>query len=289
MAAGFSCRRSSCRRVADFCWRERLWLKLWATTRGDSFSNYSMCRSMQSTYMFLILAIWCNLHVLWCIFGIINRLQQKHRVLSSCVSSYLNSAPLGQGETMKRADPRRSRGQSFGEFQQDHVAVSCGWEVEFHHYYDYYVCNREIRESHSSCGICGWVYIYVGCIFFLAEIPIQSWSDFFVRAMRRYFKVVHPEPEVSIAWLWLIPAKTSYCSIDKSCGYDCYGTKNNLYLSSLMVTALSTTVVYQGWYRLELLCLAITSLLISLQNFVQRGKRTFPVIQDDGLCSRLYT
>lgn len=78
-------------------------------TGGDSFSNYSMCRSMQSTYMFLILAIWCNLHVLCCVFGIINRLQQKHRVLSSCVSSYLNSAPLGQGETMNKAHPRKSR------------------------------------------------------------------------------------------------------------------------------------------------------------------------------------
>lgn len=106
MAAGFSCRRSSCRRVADFCWRERLWLKLWATKLGEIHFPTTLYVDLCRVHIcFLILAIWCNLHVLWCIFGTIDRLQQKHRVPSSCVSSYLNSAPLGQGETMNKAHP----------------------------------------------------------------------------------------------------------------------------------------------------------------------------------------
>ena len=60
---------------------------------------------------------------------------------------------------MKRADPRRSRGQSFGESQQDHVAASCGWEVEFHHYYDYCICKRNPRISLLMRNL--WLSLYL--------------------------------------------------------------------------------------------------------------------------------
>lgn len=138
-----SCDRHGCRIQLQeiFLWPGEALIEIMSNkTGGDPFSNYSIWQSMQSMYMFLIPAILCNLHVVWCIFGIID--------YNKSIEFWVLSHHWDKG-----------RPWVFPPAGVEASLLGRSWIPSLRLLY----VTQKSENLIPKCGICGWVdVIYVG-------------------------------------------------------------------------------------------------------------------------------